>query len=133
MAFFDFGKVCLFSDVSGVILFNGSPATQAVIKRTYEYNKSQGDQTQTDQNGRFNFNSVSQFSIAKFLPIEFVVAQSLTVEYQGKEYIIWTNTKRSFAKNSELGGQALQLTCELTTERSIYTDFGSILHTSCKW
>lgn len=133
MSILDAGKSCVFSEVNGVLLFQGKPAAGAVVKRQVEYQDKDGDQTTADDAGRFSLPALYQRSVVKFLPAEFVAAQSLVVEYQGQEYKIWSNTKRKPEPNAELGGQPLNLSCEITGELKLYREFGSILRTSCTW
>src|SRR5690554_150672 len=133
MSILRMGKSCVFSEVTGVLLFNGEPAAGAIVKRQVEYQTRDGDQTTADEGGRFSLPALYQRSAAKFLPAEFVAAQSLVVEYQGQEYRIWSNTKRTPEENAELGGQPLQRRCEITAEPRLHRQFGSILRTNCTW
>lgn len=127
------GKACVFSEVAGVLLFDGQPAAGAVIRRQVEYQRREADQTTADATGHFSLPALYQRSALRLLPAEFVAAQALVVEYQGEEYRIWSNTKRSPEENAELGGLALNLRCELTAELQLHRQFGSILRTSCRW
>lgn len=127
------GGSCVFSEVRGVLLFKGQPAAGATIKRQVEYRTRDSDQTTADAAGVFSLPALYQRSAAKFLPAEFVAAQSLVVEYQGQEFRIWSNTKRRSEENAELGGRALDLRCELTDELQLHREFGSILRTNCRW
>lgn len=133
MSILDAGKSCVFSEVNGVLLFQGKPAAGAVVKRQVEYQDKEADQTTADEAGRFSLPALYQRSMVKFLPAEFVAAQSLVVEYQGQEYKIWSNTKRKPEPNAELGGQPLNLRCEITGELKLHREFGSILRTNCTW
>lgn len=126
-------KSCVFSEVQGVLLVNGKPAAGAIVKRQVEYQDKESDQTVTDAAGRFSLPALYQGSATRLLPAEFVAAQSLIVEYQGQEYKIWSNTKRKPEENAELGGQPLNLRCELTAELQLHREFGSILRTNCSW
>lgn len=133
MSILSAGKSCVFSEVNGVLLFNGAPAAGAIVKRQVEYQDKDSDQATADEAGRFSLPALYQRSVTKFLPAEFVVAQSLVVEYQGQEYKIWSNTKRKSEENAELGGQPLDLRCEITAELQLHREFGSILRTNCTW
>jgi hypothetical protein len=127
-------QVCVFSEVKGQILLHGVPASNAKIKRRYEFaNELKEDDALTDLQGYFYLPAIYQSSWVGLLPMEFVVAQSMVVSYQEKDYKIWSNTKRSTTENSELGGHKLILTCELNEPLTLYRDFGSILRTNCKW
>lgn len=127
------GKACIFSEVSGVLLFNGEPAAGAIVKRQVEHQGQESDQATADEAGRFSLPALYQRSVSRLLPAEFVAAQSLVVEYQDQEYRIWSNTKRKPEENAELGGQPLNLRCEITAELQLHREFGSILRTNCTW
>lgn len=133
MSILDAGKSCVFSAVKGTLLLNGQPAAGAVVKRQVEYQSKDSDEATADASGQFEMPALYQRSVVKFLPAEFVAAQSLVVEYQGKEYKIWSNTKRKPDENAELGGKPLHLTCELSADLQLHREFGSILRTSCTW
>lgn len=133
MSILDAGKSCVFSEVKGELLFKGQPAAGAIVKRQVEYQSREGDQTTADEAGRFSLPALYQRSVTRFLPAEFVAAQSLVVEYQGQEYKIWSNTKRKPEENAELGGHPLVLRCEITDELRLHREFGSILRTNCTW
>ncbi|MCH8499854.1 MAG: DUF4198 domain-containing protein [Marinobacter sp.] len=129
----DIGKVCVFSEVTGVIRLQGQPVEGATVVRTHDYRKAVSDQATTDADGAFAFPAAFERAWTSILPIELVIAQRLTVSYQGQDYLIWSNTKRSKAENTELGGLPLTLTCELTDELRLHREFGSILRTNCVW
>ena len=129
----DMGSVYLFSEVDGVILQEGEPLKNTKIIRYFEYGSIEKDETITNSKGEFHFAAIRRSSLASLLPVEFVVAQSIVVEHNGQEDKIWSNTKRSKSRNSELGGVALRLKCEITDDLKIYREFGSILRTKCKW
>lgn len=126
-------KLCVFSEVNGLVLLEGKPVVGAKVKRLFEYDRLEFDETVTDNTGAFFFPAVYQRSIASLLPREFVVAQSMLVTHQGEEVKIWSNTKRSDTENSELGGAKLNLSCELSAELTLYREFGSILRTNCSF
>jgi hypothetical protein len=133
MSVFDIGKAYLFSAVSGAITYQGKPVTATKVIRKYDLNKVIAEHTITNDNGEFHFNAIRRHSISQLLPIEFVVGQKIVVFHEGEEIEIWSNSKRSTAKNSELGGQPLNLTCELSDSDCLHKEFGGILVTKCKW
>lgn len=133
MSILDIGKSCVFSEVNGTLLFNGKPAAGALVKRTVEYQRKESDETTADAEGRFSLPAMYHRSIVKFLPAEFVAAQTLRVVYEGQEYEIWVNTKRKHEENSELGGLPLNLTCEITSEEKLHEEFDTLLVTKCVW
>ena len=82
MSLLDFGKVCLFSKISGVILLNGKAVANARVVRTVKLSKEQTDETTTDDQGYFEMSAVFTRTIGKYLPQEFVSSQLIEVVYQ---------------------------------------------------
>lgn len=113
-----FGKNVLFSDVKGQVVLNGKPVSGAEVERSYEWawNHSKGtEKTQTDQNGRFVFASITQSGgLSGLLPHEPVVFQEITIRHNGQEYVAWQYTKHNYENNGELKGKPLDLYCELS-------------------
>ncbi|WP_415225912.1 DUF6795 domain-containing protein [Psychromonas sp.] len=108
-------KQCLFSEMTGVVNFEGKPAAGVKLVRMVDYNKAQYDETVTDENGKFHFSPIYRSSLlSAVLPMEFVVAQKITAFYDGKEYEMWSGTKRKSEENSEARGKPLHVSCELT-------------------
>jgi len=127
------GKVYLFSRMSGVITLNGAPVKNAKLIRTANRNSQRVDETHTDEVGHFNFPAVTERTITKFLPQEFVASQKIVVQHLGKEYVIWAGVKRERHEFVESRGKPLIVTCELTSEKS-YVNIGStFIHSLCKW
>lgn len=133
MSLFDAGKSCVFSEVKLKVTHNGKPASGARLTRYISWQKEVSDEFTLDDNGEIHLEAVYQRSLTSLLPVEFVVAQSLTVSHQGKEVEIWLNSKRRPDENSELGGQALALTCELSNEPVLHEEFKTLLLTNCNW
>lgn len=126
-------EVFTFSKVSGQLLSEGKPVSGARVSRLTEYHELEIEETMTDQDGRFQFDSKTTQRGFTLFSSEFVVAQSIRVATASGEYVIWSNTKRSVAENSELGGQALKLRCNLQDGLKVFRDYGSILRTNCTW
>jgi len=127
------GRVYLFSRISGVITLNGAPVKNATLVRTASRNSQKVDETQTDEFGHFSFPAVTERTITKFLPQEFVASQKIVVQYLGKEYVMWTGIKRERHEFVESRGKPLIVTCELNSELS-YVNIGStFIHSLCKW
>jgi hypothetical protein len=133
MTFFDAGKVCLFSKISGVITLDGKPAANAKIIRTVNLNKDKVDHTYTDENGHFEMPAVFQRTVTKFLPQEFVATQELQAKHKDKEYRIWYSVKRDSSENTESRGKPLVVTCELNSEERHFLINRSPMHTLCTW
>ena len=121
MGLFDFMKVCLFSEVNGVVTLEGKPVAGADLIRTAEINdKVHTDRAMTDENGRFHFSAMYTNSLNKILPVEPVIPQTITIQYQGNSYSGWRTTRRGYDENSEMkNNKNIALTCELTDEDSM--------------
>ena len=133
MSLSDFGKVCLFSGISGVITLNGKPVANARLQRTGDRDGPKTDETTTDENGYFEFPAMWERTITKYLPQEFVASQEILVFYEGVKYEIWSAVKRKPEENAESRGEKIELTCELADEiRHFWVD-GSPIHTRCVW
>ncbi|WP_237444745.1 DUF6795 domain-containing protein [Sinobacterium norvegicum] len=133
MSIFDIGKSCVFSPASGVLTLNGQPISNAKITRMVEWQKTETDETTTDENGYFQMPGLYHRSATSLMPVEFVASQSLVVEYEGQEYKIWSGVKRSSEENAELGGAELRLSCELTDELKTIRHGASLLRSNCNW
>ena len=133
MSLNDFGRVCLFSKMSGVITLNGKPAAGAKLVRTANRDGVKTDETITDANGHFEFPAMFERTAAKYLPQEFVASQIIMAHYEGKEYEMWNGVKRKPEENSESRGKPLIVECELTNERKLITVNRNPIFTICKW
>jgi hypothetical protein len=65
-------------------------------------------------------------SIAKYLPQEFVVGQSIKVVVGDKEDQIWSGVKRKKEENTESRGEPLIVTCDLSNKKEIIRVNGSV-------
>lgn len=86
MAVSDLGKVCLFSEITGVITLNGKPVANARLVRTADRVGAITDETTTDEKGHFSMPAVYERTIAKYLPQEFVASQEIHVYLDGTKY-----------------------------------------------
>ena len=137
MSIGDFGKLCLFSGISGVITLNGEPVKHAVVKRQATRSHVQGykkDETTTDEQGYFEMPPLYDRNIiGKFLPMEFVSSQTIVVSYQGRDYKLWGGIKRNREENSEARGERLIVECILDAESEMIEIDGGVYETKCKW
>lgn len=137
MSLSDVGKMCLFSEISGVVTFEGKPVVQAKMKRVVRKAHSQAekvDETTTDNRGYFKMPAVYDRSIAgKILPMEFSVPQQIFVYVDEKEYEIWSGVKRKREENSESSGNPLVVKCELSGEQKIVSVSGGFVSSLCTW
>ena len=122
MGLFDFAKVCLFSEVSGVVTLDGKPVADVEVVRTAQmgHDNIYTDKTVTDGQGRYRFPARFTHSVYKIAPVEPVITQKITFYYQDKEYLGWFMTKRDYEVNTELG-HPLNLTCALDSEPKMRT------------
>lgn len=127
----DLGKVCLFSGMSGVIEMDGKPAANVRLVRTAE---SKVDETTTDENGYFEFPSVFERTIAKYLPQEFAASQKIVAHYQGREIDVWVGVKRKPEEHVESRGKPLVVHCELGLEvENLIQVNNSPIFSRCTW
>lgn len=136
MSFFGGEKteVVLFSPLEGKLTYKGEPAAGAVLNIWIAWKDQQGETSQfkADDNGYFSIpanivehkaNPLAQISIA----------QSITVNYNGNDYLIWKAGKSSTHLYGELGGRPENVVCELTKEEMDAHLDSALLETSCVW
>lgn len=115
MGLFDFAKICLFSEVNGVVTLNGTPVAGVEVVRTSELgcnDKIFTDKTFTNDQGHYYFPARFTHSICKIAPVEPHIDQKIVFFHQGKAYLGWHADKRSYEINSELG-RPIHLACGL--------------------
>lgn len=133
MSFFDAGKVCTFSKITGVIIENGKPVTNALVERTTDYNSKKSDETYTDSDGRFEFPALFERSAGSLLPQDFVVGQTIFISTMDGKKQIWEGIKRSKKENSESRGEPLEVECDLDNEIKVIKVDGQVFMTLCAW
>ena len=142
MGFFNFAKVCLYSEVSGVVTLHGKPVAGAELirKAWWPDEKLHTDNTTTDAQGHFHFAPMFAFSLLRqYMPMETVIGQQMFILNQGKETLAWHGFKSDFDLRSEFeDGKPRRLTCELTEEPIMKGEkfglrYGHGVKTMCKW
>lgn len=133
MGFFDAGRVCLFSGISGIITLEGKPVANARVLRSADRDGVKKDETTTDENGYFELPPMYERTVTKLLPMEFAASQSIMVILKDKEYEIWSSVKRSPEENSESKGKKMNVTCELLSEERSFMVNRVPIHTRCVW
>ncbi|WP_347331323.1 DUF6795 domain-containing protein [Marinimicrobium locisalis] len=133
MSLSDMGKVCLFSEMSGVLTVNGKPVPNVRLVRTAKWQSEQRDETVTDDHGRFHFPVMNERTVAKFLPMEFVASQQIDAHYDGEVIRVWGGVKRDPKPNAESKGDALIVACDLRAEESYIEVSGGIVFSRCEW
>lgn len=126
----DFGKVCLFSAISGVVKLDGVPVAHAKLVRK---SGTKIDAIVTNEEGYFRFEAKFQRTITKFLPQEFCASQVITVYYEDKEYKMWSGVKRKKEENAESRGKPLIVECELYSEEELIIVNRSPIFSLCTW
>ena len=128
-------KQCLFSEMSGVVSFEGKPAAGVKLVRMVDLNKELYDETVTDAQGNFHFPAIYRTSILRqILPMEFVVLQEITAHLGGKEYEMWNNIKRTAEENTEYRGKPQVVKCDLSqSELTFISVNNNLIHSLCTW
>ena len=127
------GKACVFSCVKARLLLNGKPVAHAKVRREWNWNKPNSDESTTDEQGYVTFPAVFESSISRLLPIEIAISQRLLVEVNGAFKEFWLNDKREPGENEEYYGAAFDVVCELTDEEKlIKAPIGLGKLTACK-
>ena len=128
-------KQCLFSEMTGVINFEGKPVAGVKLVRMVDYNKAQYDETVTDEHGNFHFPAVFRHNIAGiFLPMQFVVAQEIKAYKDDVEYFMWGAASMDSTENYEARGKPLVVSCELSLEEEIVIAVNNnVIVSRCTW
>jgi hypothetical protein len=111
-------KLCLFSEVRGVVLANGSPAADATVERTWDWGRKPGsDRARTDAEGRFALPAVLRRSLlASILPHEPVIRQEMHIEHGGERRQAWLFVKHNYEVDGERKGRPIRATFHLEAE-----------------
>ena len=127
-------NVVLFSPLAGQLTFNGEPASGAKIKLWLAWKDKEGEirTFSSDRNGYFSI--PSQEVLHQENPLfQISIGQTITVEFNRQEYLIWRGGKSTTTLYGELGGRPQNLTCELTEEdMHVHLDH-ALIETLCKW
>jgi hypothetical protein len=101
---FDWGRMVLFSAISGTLVKDGKPVAGATITREANFHGfEQTDTTTTDKDGTFSFPTMKRFTLVwQVLPSEPIVHQKIVTRALDKDYEVWYHTKRGYEDNAEL-------------------------------
>lgn len=132
MSRFNPTKTCVFSEVRARLTLNGEPIRNTEVTRQWEWHKRKSDSAFTDDDGYVYFPAVFESSITRLLPAEIVIGQRLSIEVDGEEFKFWQNSKREPQENSEYGGKSFNVSCEITEDKVLIEDYGSMMATMCK-
>ena len=137
MSFFFKGEeveAVLFSPMEGKITHQGKPAADAKLKlwTAWKDKTSETEFYYADEHGYFSI--PKKTVIYKHTPLaQLSIGQEVTVEYQGKEFLIWKAGKSSLHLFGELGGQPVGFICELTNENMNAHLDHALIETRCEW
>lgn len=113
----------LFSAVQGRLLDHGKPLAGAKIERTSLWNMEdypRQEFTTTDKDGAFSFPEVRGMADFGFLAKLFhvpTVSQSLYLHREGKEYLLYANSRGNYEPNTETGYPEIALLCDMKNLR----------------
>jgi len=138
-------KICLASQMKGTVTFQGSPVSGEKVTRTVLYNNKEWvDETTTDTNGQFSFDSLYERSVWKHSPFEVLISQDIKIDYKGETHEGIRISKRNFADQGELNEEGaikaeqtlipFDFTCELTDDvwgRYPQSNESTLLHGRC--
>lgn len=108
-------KLCVFSDVEGVVRVGGQPVADALVVRSWSWvsGEPRTDSVRTDAQGRFTFPAIYERSLLRsILPVEAVVKQRILIRRAAQEHVGYDFVKRNYEPNGEFG-RPLRLSCDL--------------------
>ncbi len=119
-------KICLASDVSGVLVKGGVPLEQGRLVREIEKNgKKYTQEAIVGSNGNFTFPALFERSLFAWLPHQPAIHQRVLIQHEGEEYRAWELTKMDYDLYGEVNSvKALtnknavpfSVTCDLNDE-----------------
>lgn len=127
-------EVVLFSPMEGKITFHGREAAQAKITRVVKWKDEVGDSEifYANENGEFVL-PLKKTRVRIHPLAEFVISQSIYVNFEGKDVQVWGRSKRGIELYDELGGAPQNFRCELTDEVEYIDVDDGLFGTLCKW
>lgn len=117
---FVFRKIVYCSPIEGSIHWQGKPLANVVVTRELYSGGFEGgkysDTATTGSDGRFEFEIVQErrFLRPDLLSANPVVSQSLKVNHQGINYLIWYFRKPNYELGSESRDGVLRIDCDLS-------------------
>lgn len=114
-----FDRLVLFSEVHGTVLRDGKPVAGAELTQKVVWSDNQDEiapqRAVTDQAGTFRFASIERGAgLRRMVPAQPMMLQTITIHFEGADYLAWRYGKDSYDDRSELDGRPLNLVCELT-------------------
>ena len=118
------GRLILFSELHGKILYNGQPVNGARVLREWDWGNASNagsDTATTDAAGKFHLPAITSMNfLMKMLPLEPVISQWMWVEHNGQKTQIWKHAKHNYRMGGEFDifnerePTILYVECELT-------------------
>ena len=127
-------EAVLFSPLEGKLTLNGKSASGAKITLWLAWKDKEGEYHHFSADEAGHFSIPAQIAIYKESPLlQISIGQTITVDYEGREYLIWRAGKTTTTLYGELGGRPKNVTCELSDpEMNPYLEH-ALLETLCKW
>ena len=114
-------KVCVFSAVEGIVIQDGEPIKNAIIKRTYTWDGNDiTDEIKTNEKGEFSLPEKYESSIWAFFPHNPSIIQFIKVYVNDVEFQAWGYQKGNYDSNGELNGKSMQLLCDLDSPKETH-------------
>lgn len=127
-------EVVLFPPMEGRMTYEGKPAKNAKIVVHVFWKDEIGEKEDfyANENGEFNI-PIKKVKV-RIPPLsEFVVTQQISVFFQEEEFVVWSKATLGTDEYGGLGGNPVNVRCELTEKREKQEDFDGLFSTSCRW
>ena len=128
-------EVVIASPFEGILTLEGKPATDVKIERKlswFDQSESVEDFVVTNSKGHFTLPLVKKTLKLSNLT-QFVVSQEINAIHNGVKVLIWYMGKGSKIEYGELGGEPVNLKCELSSDEIVTRDYKNPLITRCTW
>ncbi|MCW8127631.1 DUF6795 domain-containing protein [Microbulbifer halophilus] len=124
----------LFSEMSGVITYNGKPAEGVVLNLSVRWNEDESIKKtfKTGKNGYFQIPQIER-KITTHPLVQLSISQIIIAHYNGESYKLWIRGKLDAKEHSETDGKPENFRCELTDPLIRVEVNNGQLGTPCKW
>lgn len=124
----------LFSEMSGMITYNGKPAENVILNLsvTWNENKNITQQFRTNAKGEFFIPKIER-KIDTSPLVQLVISQAIVAQYNNTSYDFWIRSKRDTEEYTETEGKPENFRCELTDPFTRIEVKNGQLGTPCKW
>lgn len=130
-------KACISTGIAGVILRNGEPVPNLIIRRKLSWKNEHWDNITdvvTDKNGAFSFETFWKKIRLKLMtqPVFHTRIEVLNIG-SGEGTIIFNTAKLGLDEFEEFGGIPTDFRCELTEDRRKVDTKQGFIGTNCYW